>query len=189
MATKRQIAANRRNAQKSTGPKSAAGRERSSQNAYRHGLSLRISSIDLEKQIEILARQIAGGTEDRTRLTHARDAAEAELDLQRIRLFKAAMYDCIKDYGDLEGPKPFSSDSEELRCMTANIEQLAGRGPLKMPRPAVIDPSATMSKEEPCAEPARRLLSELIKLSRYEHRAAGRRDNAIRKMVRQYKSQ
>ena len=39
MATKRQIAANRRNARRSTGPKSAAGKAASSANALRHGLS------------------------------------------------------------------------------------------------------------------------------------------------------
>ena len=39
MASKRQIAANRRNARKSTGPKSAAGKAASSANALRHGLA------------------------------------------------------------------------------------------------------------------------------------------------------
>lgn len=39
MATEKQIAANRANAKKSTGPKSAAGKERSSRNSIKHGLS------------------------------------------------------------------------------------------------------------------------------------------------------
>lgn len=41
MATDRQIAANRRNALMSTGPRSLAGRARSSQNAVTHGLTAR----------------------------------------------------------------------------------------------------------------------------------------------------
>jgi hypothetical protein len=41
MATDKQIAANRRNAQKSTGPRTAAGKFRSSLNALRHGLYAR----------------------------------------------------------------------------------------------------------------------------------------------------
>jgi hypothetical protein len=39
MASEKQINANRRNAQKSTGPRSAEGRATSSQNALRHGLT------------------------------------------------------------------------------------------------------------------------------------------------------
>jgi hypothetical protein len=39
MATKLQIAANRSNAQKSTGPNTREGRRRSSQNGVRHGLN------------------------------------------------------------------------------------------------------------------------------------------------------
>jgi hypothetical protein len=44
MASERQIAANRRNARKSTGPRSAAGKKRASRNAYRYGLTLSITS-------------------------------------------------------------------------------------------------------------------------------------------------
>jgi len=40
MASERQIAANRRNARKSSGPHSGAGKKRASRNAYRHGLTL-----------------------------------------------------------------------------------------------------------------------------------------------------
>jgi len=39
MATKKQVAANRRNAKKSTGPKTEAGKRRSSKNALKHGLT------------------------------------------------------------------------------------------------------------------------------------------------------
>jgi hypothetical protein len=39
MASEKQIAANRANAMRSTGPKPAAGKLRSSRNAFRHGLS------------------------------------------------------------------------------------------------------------------------------------------------------
>lgn len=39
MASDRQIAANKRNALKSTGPRTDAGKSRSAQNSYKHGLS------------------------------------------------------------------------------------------------------------------------------------------------------
>jgi hypothetical protein len=51
MASERQIAANRRNAKKSTGRDSASGRKRSSQNPLCHGLA-GPASADFEAQIE-----------------------------------------------------------------------------------------------------------------------------------------
>ena len=56
------------------------------------------------------------------------------------------------------------------------------------PSRVAIDPLETMPKDEPnrTAEAARRLLTEFVRLLRYENRAAGRRDRAIRKIP--YKS-
>jgi len=45
MATAAQIAANRRNALKSTGPRTAAGKAASSRNALRHGLTARAAVV------------------------------------------------------------------------------------------------------------------------------------------------
>lgn len=44
MATEKQIKANRENAKRSTGPKTLAGRLKSSRNALRHGLSVPVSA-------------------------------------------------------------------------------------------------------------------------------------------------
>jgi hypothetical protein len=46
MASERKIAANRRNAQKSTGPRSDAGKKRSSRNAYRPGLAAGVGRFE-----------------------------------------------------------------------------------------------------------------------------------------------
>jgi hypothetical protein len=51
MATAKQIAANRANAQRSTGPRTAAGKARSSQNAFKHGFSLKLPPFS-----EVLSR-------------------------------------------------------------------------------------------------------------------------------------
>lgn len=50
MATKRQIAANRRNARLCTGPRSAAGRARSSQNALKTGIDAKADVIRAESR-------------------------------------------------------------------------------------------------------------------------------------------
>ncbi len=52
MATEAQILANRRNAQKSTGPRSRQGKAAVSQNAVQHGLSARQAIITSESQAE-----------------------------------------------------------------------------------------------------------------------------------------
>jgi hypothetical protein len=96
VASERQLAANRANALKSTGPRTAAGRATSSRNAYRHGLS-RPMAPDSEL-VESLARAIVSetATEDQPeaagedQLEAARALAAAQLELTRIREAKMA---------------------------------------------------------------------------------------------------
>ena len=60
MATDKQIAANRANAQKSTGPKTAPGRWKSSRNAFRHGLSLPLQlDIKTSAKADAIGRALA----------------------------------------------------------------------------------------------------------------------------------
>ncbi len=91
MATARQIAANRANAQKSTGPKTAAGRARSSRNALRHGLSAQLPPDPAsEAQIEALTQAIIGDSTTPEAFEAAREIAEAHVELMRIRSIRAA---------------------------------------------------------------------------------------------------
>ena len=91
MTSERKIAANRNNAKKSTGPRTEAGRATSRQNARRHGLATGIGSDPaLRDDIEILAKLLAGGRENIGEF--AREAAEAHLDLTRIRRIRAGLY-------------------------------------------------------------------------------------------------
>ena len=87
MASDRQIAANRRNAGRSTGPRSHGGKKRAARNAYRHGLSVGISSNPaFAKRLEDFAREIADDGIGAISLHRARAVAEAELDIGRARL-------------------------------------------------------------------------------------------------------
>jgi hypothetical protein len=186
MATARQIAANRRNASKSTGPRSSAAKKRSSRNAYRHGLTLSLaSSAAIAKRLDEFSRKIAGDSKSAIIRRHARTAAQAELDLARVRHVKVALIQRVSALGALDAPQVFGSLAEEMRYLKSI---LSGRAPPILPEP--IDPLATMPTQEPerTAEAVRRALPELIKLNRYESRAVSRRDRAIREIVKERSS-
>ena len=59
MTSERQIAANRRNAQRSTGPRSPEGREISSRNSQRHGVLSQRVTTDVEEN-ELYERMLNG---------------------------------------------------------------------------------------------------------------------------------
>ena len=86
MATEKQIRANRENDKRSTGPKTVAGRMKSSRNALRHGFSreLRYDKITISK-IEAIAQWAVPDQMDSMRVTAAAEAAFAQLDLSRVR--------------------------------------------------------------------------------------------------------
>jgi hypothetical protein len=106
MASERQIAANRRNARKSSGPRSGAGKKRASRNAYSHGLTLSITSTAaFAKQLDKLARQIARDIGDPILLERARAVAEAEFDLARVRRAKVALIERASAFGELDPPR------------------------------------------------------------------------------------
>lgn len=91
MATEQQIAANRRNAKWSSGPKTRAGRARSSRNALRHGLSISATRDPaLVGEIELLAHSLKN-VSDATRFSQAVVAAQGEVDLRRVRQQRAKL--------------------------------------------------------------------------------------------------
>lgn len=92
MSSDRQIAANRNNAQKSTGPRSKAGQEVTRSNARRHGLAIDIGNDPaFHEDIEKLAKILSQGKQIVSE--NAREAARAELDLLRIRKVRAGIFD------------------------------------------------------------------------------------------------
>ena len=181
MATERQIAANRRNAGKSTGPRSRAGKQRARGNAYQHGLTTGlIPSAAFARKIERLARKIAGNTKDEIILGHARSAAYAEFDLARVRRVRVALIERAYAIGTLGTSRLFNSARDAAQFLDAIVR---GKTPTM---PTSVDPSATIpaDKFERTAEAIRHVLPELLKLDRYESRAVARRDRAIRQIVR-----
>jgi hypothetical protein len=185
MASDRQIAANRRNARRSTGPRSAAGRRRSSRNAFRHGLAAGLTiSAEHTQNIERLARKIAGASPDILSLEGARTFAQAEFDLPQIRRVKAGLISRVMAFGGLETSNDVFQASDQVKRIVRALKH----GELILPdriEPATIpttDPERT-------AEAIRHALPELIMLDRYERRAAARRARALHTFLEHKKNQ
>lgn len=83
MASKRQIEANRKNARRSTGPRTDAGKARASRNARRHGLSR--SELEDDESLDGLAATIMMSLADQPYAPVARDIAHSLLRLSYIR--------------------------------------------------------------------------------------------------------
>ncbi len=110
MATLRQIEANRRNAQKSTGPRTEAGRARSRLNAVKHGLSRTLPApASAEPLVLPLAQAIAGeGVTDPSALAWAEQIAVESLTLLAIRRQRVALVaaELVAPPGDPEHNDP-----------------------------------------------------------------------------------
>ena len=92
MASEKQIAANRANAQKSTGPRTAAGRLKSSRNAFRHGLSLPLQlDIKTSAKADAIGRALARDHASEEQRMAATELAQAQLELLRIRAVRAEL--------------------------------------------------------------------------------------------------
>jgi hypothetical protein len=94
MASNKQLSANKKNSARSRGPRSAAGKARSSGNALRHGLTVNnLNDSTKRAEAESLAVAIAGPNASSTRLAQAWTIAETQLDLLRIRNAQVALMD------------------------------------------------------------------------------------------------
>ena len=179
MASTKQIAANRRNAKRSTGPRTAGGKNRASGNALRHGLTRRLSGAEFARDVEALAREIAGG--NASAMPWAREAAEAALELDRVRRTKVAVIEHVAALGRLDPAPIFRAPLDEAAWIILHYW-----GERWWPsRPKLAVPLPAMPTDEPArtAEAVRRALHELVRLNRYERRAVARRDRAIRALT------
>ena len=92
MATEKQLRANCENAKKSTGPKTAGGRARSSRNALRHGLSLPLTlDTEMAAKAARIRQSLVSKQAEPTQVVAAIEFAQAQLDLLRIRAVRGQM--------------------------------------------------------------------------------------------------
>ena len=174
MASERQIAANRRNAQKSTGPRSVEGKKRASRNAYRHGLAAGVGhSGKFSAEIDTLASEIAAAATgsavaaaDAEIFAFARSAAQAEINLARIRTAKAAIMSSLFSAPSLPAAGVSHGAATDFIAISGSGEPLFERSP-----------APTTASAPYAALP--RSLTELLIVDRYEHRATAHRNRAI----------
>jgi hypothetical protein len=183
MTSDRKIAANRRNASRSTGPRSAAGKARSSRNALRHGLTISLAN-DTSRSAEIqrLAHAIAG-TSDPSRFHFACQAAQAELEILRVRVARAALINHVTNNNHS------TSEPQTMRVNWRSIERLSWlASSLDQEAAAAVQSSIELLRQPRPAkskQPDRafaRIASKLAKYDRYEYGAILRRRRALREL-------
>ncbi|MGY3367651.1 hypothetical protein ACVWZL_004776 [Bradyrhizobium sp. GM2.4] len=132
--------------------------------------------------IDQLTEQIAGSRKERLALALARDAAVAQFDLARVRRVKAELIRQVVAFGSIDPPEIFSSAKDEWRYIRASLRNNNTWLPLPIPP----HPAETMPADaaERVAAAIRRALPELVKLERYESRAIGRRNSALRALLK-----
>jgi hypothetical protein len=175
----RRLRANRENAAASTGPRTIAGKGRSAQNAFRHGLNVSVwSEPALAPQAEAIARKLVGASLDVERLEWARRIGEAQVDLDRVRSLRR---DAItRMLADPMAGQPIGVKQVRIldRFLTRVERDKVGVLDIEMVndvlRPRRLDGEAKL------ALILADRTGELARLDRYERRALSRRKNAIR---------
>jgi|SRR5882757_6660022 len=91
MTSAAKIEANRRNAQRSTGPRSKAGKARVARNPFKHGLSVAIGADDFHAECEELVRAFEGDLDSAKNSEEFSRFVEGQLELLRVRRSKAEL--------------------------------------------------------------------------------------------------
>ncbi|MCU1294470.1 MAG: hypothetical protein JWP08_3320 [Bryobacterales bacterium] len=128
MKSAQKLSANRKNACKSTGPRTAAGKARAARNALNHGLNIPIKSIpEFRKDIENLAMLIAHASGKETVTELFRQAAEAQLETLRIRKARARILSTDSPWED-RNAKLAKLERYERRAFSRALHALRGIG-------------------------------------------------------------
>lgn len=196
MTSERKRAANRRNARRSTGPRSVAGKKTSRQNALQHGLSARLGKHpEQDQRVQGLAQIIAGPEAGASELHYARIAADATMQIIRIRGLRASLIQPAAREREVFSwsfpqrvhwqrrfrskwltvgaivKRALQDQDQDGRSVSASDAEMAP--PLERFPPCPSGPEASV-------EIFGRFVGQVLKLDRYERRQISRRKAAIR---------
>jgi hypothetical protein len=161
VTSERKREANRRNASRSTGPRSPAGKATASANAFRHGLAINPSvQAALTPRLEQLKAGFARGNADLAVQMEAERVAEATLALALVQDVRFNIIERARRA--MEPSIPINSE-----CRDKSLP----------PGASVPCASSLVNSYEPS-----KVLSELESLHRYERRAMSSRRKAIRRL-------
>jgi hypothetical protein len=174
LTSDRKVRANRENARASTGPKTAQGRARAARNPFRHGLSLPVHSDPAwSEEVQALTREIAGTNADTNIQDLARRAAEAHIDLRRIRHARHRLLShALSD--------PYYDSRANTRGKMALLGALLGKNLPDVPMEVVVKfVTSTPQGPQKFAVILAQEAKHLLAMDRYERRALSRRKFAI----------
>jgi hypothetical protein len=183
MATEKQIEANRKNAKRSTGPRSVAGKARIARNAFRHGLSTGFIPNSNERELisNALLDFMPPDAGERER-EYAEAIASAHLELQKLRRIKVALinYACLTDGPETVQPNTKVNHRRPRDFGHQSVEggRLQRRQHTRLLAQWGLEQIAEGSDERELRAIIF-ALPELNRLNRYERRARVRRDRAL----------
>jgi hypothetical protein len=181
MANERQRAANRRNARKSTGPKSEGGKRRSSQNARPHGLTTPPSPDRVRVHLRLIlgddAAELAPLIAD-PRLQAARSLAEAEARLERARAAEEGFLLAVEEGRHLDDH--LKQVSEEIR---RRWQEVKGVSPEASRRILASKGKVPYEETRKVTVTWESVAARLRTLLRYRREAEVRRRKALREWI------
>jgi hypothetical protein len=202
MTSEKKIAANRTNARKSGGPRTASGKGRVSRNALRHGLAaMKYLDPMLPRDIELIAKAICADDPNPLLFEQALAMAENEVVLRCVRAERVGVIERLRDVraisltkGDnrIALAKAKSHEArlawDELVPLRAKFSAMTKEEQIKLieeheRREAESASKPTSIEERDEFDAMQEAMSDLTRLARYERRAWSRRKRAIRSFI------